>query len=88
MAEKVKIEKQVYGEEEERKVVVLDDKTVRIPVFLPLLDDDGTGKTDQTEHVTINGDEEFLLVRGNTQEVPYEVWFVLQQKYPELRMRQ
>lgn len=76
------------NEEKGTKTVVINDKGVRIPVYLPLLDDDGTGKTDQTEHVTINGEQEFLIVRGHTQEVPYNVWFVLQQKYPELRYRQ
>ncbi len=81
------VKKQVLNEEKESEVVIIDDKSLRIPVYLPLLDDDGTGKVCQVESVTINGEEEYRIMRGNTVEVPYSVWFVLQQKYPELRKR-
>ena len=53
-----------------------DDKRVR--VFLPLLEEDGEGKVDQTVPVIVNG-ETTLIMRGESVEVPYRVFEALYQ---------
>lgn len=54
----------------------------RVRIVIPRNEDDSTGlKTDQYEHVTING-ETTLVKRGEYVEVTPEVFIQLRNKYP------
>lgn len=65
------------------------DNTIRVPVFLPRLEDPGDGgmRVDQYEHVTIaneKGEMCYKVLRGERVEVPISVFMVLKEKYPKL----
>ena len=54
----------------------------RVPVYLPLLEEDKSGvKVDQFEHVTING-ETTLIKRGVHVDVSVPVYIQLKNKFP------
>ena len=60
-----------------------------VPVFLPALEDSGSAglKVDQYEHVTIQNevmDKTWYIHRGESVEVPVDVYMVLKQKYPNI----
>lgn len=57
----------------------------RIPIYIPLLADDGDGKVDQTVPVIING-VTTIIQRGETVYVPFSVYEALVNtgKYPRL----
>lgn len=60
-----------------------------VPVFLPALEDNGSGglKVDQYEHVTIANEQKetcWKVLRGETVEVPVPVYILLKQKYPKI----
>lgn len=56
----------------------------RVRVFLPKLEDDGSGlKVDQYEHVTING-RTTLVKRGEYVDVTIPVFIQLKNKFPNL----
>lgn len=62
---------------------------IRVPVFLPRLEDPGDGgmRVDQYEHVTIaneRGEMCYKVLRGERVEVPISVFMVLKEKYPKL----
>lgn len=64
-------------------------KGIRVPVFLPRLEDPGDGgmRVDQYEHVTIaneRGETCYKVLRGERVEVPISVFMVLKEKYPKL----
>ncbi len=60
------------------------DKTPRVSVFLPPLEDEGSGlKIDQYEHVTVNG-ETTLVKRGEHVNVTVPVYLQLRNKFPHL----
>ena len=81
--------KKVVVEETPAEPVILEDESLRIPVYLPPREDDGTGKTDQTESVTITGgkDIECKIKLGETVNVTLPVWKALYEKYPEIARR-
>lgn len=56
----------------------------RVRVYLPKLEDDGSGlKVDQYEHVTING-HTTLVKRGEYVDVTIPVFIQLKNKFPNL----
>lgn len=56
----------------------------RVRVFLPLLEEEGTGlKVDQYEHVTVNG-ETTLVKRGEYVDVTVPVFIQLKNKFPNI----
>lgn len=56
----------------------------RVRVYLPRLEDDGSGlKVDQYEHVTING-RTTLVKRGEYVDVTIPVFIQLKNKFPNL----
>ena len=60
---------------------------IRVPVFLPRLEDGDGMKVDQYEHVTIaneRGETCYKVLRGERVEVPISVFMVLKEKYPKL----
>ncbi|MDY4140835.1 MAG: hypothetical protein SOY30_16090 [Eubacteriales bacterium] len=60
------------------------DTTPRVSVFLPPLEDEGTGLViDQYEHVTVNG-ETTLVKRGEHVQVTVPVYLQLRNKFPHL----
>lgn len=59
-----------------------EDTVPRVRVYLPLLEDTGTGlKVDQYEHVTING-ETTLVKRGEYVDVTVPVYIQLRNRFP------
>lgn len=59
------------------------DKTARVQVRLPKLEDDGKTKIDQTETVTING-RSYRIPRGEYVDVPVPVYMQLRNRYPDI----
>lgn len=59
------------------------DKIAKVSVKLPLLEDDGKAKVDQTETVTING-KTTRIRRGEYVDVPVPVYIQLKNKYPDI----
>ena len=60
------------------------DNTPRVSIYLPPLEDEGTGlKVDQYEHVTVNG-ETTLVRRGQHVSVTVPVYLQLRNKFPHL----
>ena len=62
---------------------------IRVPIFLPMLDDPGDGgiKVDQYEHVTIAnevGERHDRVLRGEHVEVSLPTFMALKEKYPKL----
>ena len=60
-----------------------------VPVFLPAIEDNGSGgmKVDQYEHVTIANEHGLMrwrVLRGETIEVPVPVFVTLKEKYPKI----
>ena len=55
----------------------------RVMIYLPMIEDGGGVKVDQTEHVTING-ETTIVQRGEHVEVTVPVFQALKVKYPAL----
>lgn len=75
----------VYEDDLAVSVPVKEAKQVhRVSVFLPPLEEDGSGlKVDQYEHVTING-ETTLVRRGEHVEVTIPVFEQLRNKFPHI----
>jgi hypothetical protein len=59
-----------------------------VPIFLPELPGGGDGvKVDQYEHVTIANEEAedcYKVHRGETVEIPIDVFITMKEKYPKL----
>lgn len=65
------------------------DNEIRVPVFLPRLDDPGDGgiRVDQYEHVTIAnevGEKHDRVLRGEYVDVSLPTFMALKEKYPKL----
>lgn len=64
------------------------DEEPRVRIFLPLLDDSGSGvAVDQYEHVSISnekGDNFVRIKRGEYVDVTVPVFLILKQRYPNL----
>lgn len=79
---------------EEEMVIVSNpepekQETPTARVYLPLLEDPGDAglKVDQYEHVTISNENEtkhFKIHRGEWVDVPWYVYVVMKEKYPDL----
>lgn len=65
-----------------------EDNRIMVPVFLPELPGGGDGvKVDQYEHVTIaneQNEEVFRVLRGETVDIPVNVFINMKAKYPKL----
>lgn len=66
-----------------------EPKVPMVRIFLQKLEDPGDAgiKVDQYEHVTIaneNGEKTWYVHRGEWVEVPWNVFAVLKEKYPDL----
>jgi hypothetical protein len=58
-----------------------------VSVFLPRLEEEGSLKVDQYEHVTIANEVEektYRVKRGERVDIPVTVYIILKQKYPDL----
>lgn len=64
------------------------DEEPRVRIFLPLLEDSGSGvSVDQYEHVSISnekGDNFVRVKRGEYVDVTVPVFLILKQRYPNL----
>lgn len=76
--------KKVDGISVTTEIEPVEDKIPRVRVFLPRLEEDGTGlKVDQFEHVTIN-DQTTLIKRGEYVDVTVPVFIQLKNKFPNI----
>lgn len=56
----------------------------KVSIYIPKSEFQDVGvKTDQTEHVTING-KTTIIQRGVRVDVPVDVYLALREKYPDL----
>lgn len=66
-------------------IVEKHDETPRVAIFLPEPIDSGSGnKVDPYEHVTINGEKPYYVMRGVHVEVPVPVYLQLRNRYPNI----
>ena len=68
---------------EVQEEVAVIDQNPKVMVFVPLDEQSDVVKTDQTEHVTVNG-KTTVIMRGQHVEVPVDVFLQLRNKYPHI----